>query len=205
MKQPQPSPPRVKSTVSEAETRLSSDEKPKKQLANASRIAPEKYSKLTAVELDRLLWHQLLLNPQKYLDKKFLKPDAMREINFDPVEKRLPVPKMVNKKTESRRRLEVELEERNRPNVFTYSPDDRKIKTRAPLVTIPKGRRGDRTPSPDRRRPLNVSQKLTKRQPAEVTIAPEHSITERQIEREVEAMRLGPATYSANYQLVEPR
>ena len=67
------------------------------------------------------------------------------------------MPKIVNKKTESRRRLEVELELWNRPSVFSYSPDDRKVKARAPLVTIPKGRRGDRTPSPDRRRPLNVS------------------------------------------------
>ena len=62
MKQPQASPVRIKSSVSEAETRLSSDEKPKKP-AKAPRIAPEKYSKLTSVELDRLLWHQLLLNP----------------------------------------------------------------------------------------------------------------------------------------------
>lgn len=160
---------------------------------------------MTAAELDRLLWHQLLLNPHKYLDKKFLKPDALRQINFDPVEKRLPVPKIVNKKTESRRRLEVELEERNRPSVFTYSPDDRKVKTRVPLITIPKGRRGDRTPSPDRRKPLNLNQKLTKKQAMQVTIAPEHTVTERQIEKEVDAMRLGPATYSVSHLLVEPR
>jgi len=46
-----------------------------------------------------------------------------------------------------------------KPHVGTYSPDDRNIKDKVPLYTIPKGRRGDRTPSPDRKKPLLVSYK----------------------------------------------
>jgi hypothetical protein len=79
------------------------------------------------------------------------------------VEKRVPGPNFVAKKNESRMRLENELEERYRPNVHTYSPDDRKVKNRLPLYTIPKGRKGDKTPSPDRKKALYVSDKFTKK------------------------------------------
>ena len=115
-------------------------------------IAPEKYSRLTGEELERLLWYQLQRNPQLYLDKKFLKicGPGLEQVNYQVVEKNPRAPKIVNKKTVPRMLLEKELEQRQRPNVFTYSPDDRKLKYRLPLYTIPRGRRGDRTPSPDR-------------------------------------------------------
>ena len=62
--------------------------------------------------------------------------------------------------------------------MFTYSPDDRKVKNRLPLYTVPKGRRGDRTPSPDRMKVLFVDTKLTKRNVRKVGILPEHNVTE---------------------------
>ena len=83
----------------------------------------------------------------------------MKTAKFNLVEKKVTGPKITNKKTERRNLLEKELEERYRPTVYTYSPDDRKIKTKIPIYTIPKGRKGDRTPSPDRRKALYVSLK----------------------------------------------
>lgn len=143
-------------SVSEAETRATSAEK--KQ--GGYSIAPTKYSTLSQIELERLLWHQLFKNPSLYIDKKKLSKGKGTEIsvpNFAPTEKRMPVFKIVNKKNESRLKLECELDQRNKPNVCTYSPDDRKTKTRLPLFTFPKGHRGTKTPSPDKQKPLHVS------------------------------------------------
>lgn len=91
------------------------------------------------------------------MDSKFLaKQKTANEVKFTLVEKRAPGPKFVVKKTMPKNALEKELEERYRPNVHTYSPDDRKVKQRLPLYTFPKGRKGERTPSPDRRKALFV-------------------------------------------------
>ena len=54
------------------------------------------------------------------------------------------------------------MEEWMRPNIFTYSPDDRKVKDKAPMFTFKTSKR-ERTPSPDRRKALYVSDKLTKK------------------------------------------
>ena len=71
-------------------------------------------------------------------------------ITFKAIDKNPRVTKIVNKMTVSKNVIEKELEIRQKPNIYTYSPDDRNIKTRLPLYTVPRGRRGDRTPSPDR-------------------------------------------------------
>ena len=70
---------------------------------------------------------------------------------------------MVAKKTVSKLALEKDLELRYRPNVHTYSPDDRKVKNKLPIFTFAKGKKGEKTPSPDRRKALYVNDKVTKR------------------------------------------
>jgi hypothetical protein len=102
----------------------------------------------------------------------------MEKVSFSIIDKKLHGIKIVSKKNQSRKKFENEMEERNRPNVFTYSPDDRKIKNKLPLYTIPKGKRGDRTPSPDRRKALIIDMKLTKKNNRKVAILPEHDITD---------------------------
>lgn len=114
-------------------------------------------------------------NPHLYLQKKSLarvNDSSTRDVSFKPVEKRVAGPIMTNKKHESRMKLEEEILELRRPHVSTYSPDDRKVKTQLPLYTIPKARRGDRTPSPDKQKPLFVSTKLTKKDARKVAILP---------------------------------
>lgn len=78
--------------------------------------------------------------------------------NYAAVEKNVPGVKLVNKKHQSVLVLEKELEERRRPTIYTYSPDDRKVKQSLPLYTFAKTKRGDRTPSPDRRKALIVDE-----------------------------------------------
>jgi hypothetical protein len=102
----------------------------------------------------------------------------MEKVSFSIIDKKLHGIKIVSKKNQSRRKFENEMEERNRPNVFTYSPDDRKIKNKLPLYTIPKGKKGDRSPSPDRRKALIIDMKLTKKNNRKVAILPEHDITD---------------------------
>lgn len=51
---------------------------------------------------------------------------------------------------------------------------------------MPKGRRGDRTPSPDRRKMLIVDLKVTKKNARKVAILPEHNVTDKQLLRELE-------------------
>jgi hypothetical protein len=103
----------------------------------------------------------------------------MEQVSYKAVEKNPRAPKIIDKKTQPRMALEKELEKRYRPNVFTYSPDDRKVKNRLPLYTMPKGRRGDRTPSPDRRKMLIVDLKVTKKNARKVAILPEHNINDK--------------------------
>ena len=129
----------------------------------------------------------------------------MEKVSFSIIDKKLHGIKMVSKKNQSRRKFENEMEERNRPNVFTYSPDDRKIKNKLPLYTIPKGKKGDRTPSPDRRKALIIDMKLTKKNNRKVAILPEHDITDNQLLKEYEETRRGPATYKPSFKIVEPR
>ncbi len=144
-------------------------------------IAPLKYSHMSTEDLEKLLWNKILLNPQIFINNRFLmkKGPGMEKISYTVIDKNLHGVKMINKKNQSRRRFEEEMEERNRPNVFTYSPDDRKIKNRLPLYTIPKGKKGDRTPSPDRRKALIIDFKLTKKNARKVAILPEHNITDK--------------------------
>jgi hypothetical protein len=75
-------------------------------------IAPEKYSRLTREELERLLWYQLQRNPQLYLEKKFLKVcgPGLEQVNYQVVEKNPRAPKFINKKTVPRMLLEKELD-----------------------------------------------------------------------------------------------
>jgi hypothetical protein len=129
----------------------------------------------------------------------------MEQVKYDVIEKNPRGPKIVNKVTIPRNMLEKELEVRYRPNVFTYSPDDRKVKNRLPLYTMPRGRRGDRTPSPDRRKALIVDLKLTKKNSRKVAILPEHRVTDAQLLKELEKAKLGPSSYEPAFELVEPR
>jgi hypothetical protein len=43
----------------------------------------------------------------------------------------------------------------NKPNVYTYSPDDRKVRNELPRIIFAKARK-QRTPTPDRRKALNI-------------------------------------------------
>lgn len=79
------------------------------------------------------------------------------------------------------------------------------MKTKLPIFSFPKGKKGERTPSPDRKKSLNVSLKLTKKGARQVAILPEHDVTEGQIRKEFELTRVGPATYEVTHDLVEPR
>ena len=47
--------------------------------------------------------------------------------------------------------------------MFTYSPDDRKVKSKIPLYSFAKSKKFERTPSPDRRKAIFVSDKFTKK------------------------------------------
>ena len=58
--------------------------------------------------------------------------------------------------------------------MFTYSPDDRKVKQKIPLFSFPKSKKFERTPSPDRRKALFVSDEFTKKNMPKIAILPEH-------------------------------
>ena len=61
--------------------------------------------------------------------------------------------------------------------MFTYSPDDRVVKSKLPLFTFAKGKK-ERTPSPDRRKALYVDLKWTKKRANQIAIMPEHELTD---------------------------
>ena len=73
--------------------------------------------------------------------------------------------------------MEKELEKRNRPNVFTYSPDDRKVKNVLPLYTFSKAKK-EKTPSPDRRKALIIDESQIRKRVPKIAILPEHEVTD---------------------------
>ncbi len=101
--------------------------------------------------------------------------------------------------------LEKELEELRRPTVYTYEPDDKKVKTQLPLFTFGKSKKGERTPSPDRRRALIVDESQIRKRVPQVAILPEHEITDSELLKEFEKTRLGPQTYKVSYNMTERR
>jgi len=53
-----------------------------------------------------------------------------------------------------------------------------------PLYSFSKGHKGERTPSPDRKKALYVSDKLTKKNSRKVAILPEHNVLESELLKE---------------------
>ena len=117
----------------------------------------------------------------------------------------MPGPKIVNKKNESKLAVEKALEERRRPDIYTYSPDDRKVKSNLPLYTFPKSKKGERTPSPDRRKALIIDESQVRKRMPQIAILPEHNVLDSELLKEFEKTRLGPATYKVSYNQVERR
>ena len=116
-------------------------EEPKKKTGVS--IAPIQYSKLTDLELERVIRYELKKNP--HLIKRH---GRILNVKYDVVEKNVHGPKIVNKKHVSKLRVEDEWYEQRRPNVFTYSPDDKKVRAKLPEFTFKKARK-ERTPSPN--------------------------------------------------------
>lgn len=90
---------------------------------------------------------------------------------YNVIEKNVHGVKIVSKRTESILKAEKEWEEMRRPNVFTYHNDDSVLKPRLPEFTFAKTVR-DRTPSPDRRRSLNVDISAVKKKTKSTKIMP---------------------------------
>jgi hypothetical protein len=130
-------------------------------------IAPLKYAKLTDKELERVIRNELKKYP--YLIKRHI---ILTNPKYDVIEKNVHGPK-ISKKNESRLAIEKELEEMKKPNVFTYHYSDKKIKEKYPEFSFSKQKR-DRTPSPDRRKPLHAKLDLVKRRSLSIRILPQH-------------------------------
>ena len=92
-----------------------------------------RYAKLTDVELERVIRSEMVKYP--YLVKR-----RKVELNpkYDVIDKNIHGVKIVNKKNQSVLKIEEELQAMRRPNVFTYSPDDRKVKTKLPFWSFAK-------------------------------------------------------------------
>jgi hypothetical protein len=132
------------------------------------------------------------------------KPTSLLNPKYNIIEKNIHVKKIVNKKNESKLKLEKELMESRRPNVFTYAYSDKKIKEKKPDYTFTKADR-ERAPSPDMRKALNVKLEFVKKRSKSIKILPEHKYTNSEIERELEKKKLGPATYEVEFTLTERR
>ena len=89
--------------------------------------------------------------------------------------------------------------------MFTYSPDDRKVKTKLPNYTFAKGKRQERTPSPDRRKALIIDERHTRKHTPKIAILPEHQVKDTELLKEYEKTRLGPGTYKVSYNRTERR
>lgn len=57
----------------------------------------------------------------------------------------------------------------------------------------------------DKRQPLDINYDQTKKVAPAVSIAPEHFVTTSEMMREIEKMRLGPASHDPNFKLTERR
>lgn len=85
-------------SVSEAETRVSSAERVPKRTSYAISIAPKPYSKLTEVQLERLLWYQLLRDPTLLLKHKDLAKQKSSNVKYSVVDKNVHVSRFVKMK-----------------------------------------------------------------------------------------------------------
>jgi hypothetical protein len=94
--------------------------------------------------------------------------------------------------------------EAKRPNVFTYSYSDKKIKEKKPEYTFAKGER-ERASSPDMRKALNIKLDFSKKRSRSVRFLPEHRLTDTEINKELEKKKLGPSTYEVEFTLTERR
>jgi len=72
--------------------------------------------------------------------------------------------------------IEKELEELRKPNALTYSPDDKKVRNRLPLFSFGKAKKGEKTPSPDRRKALIVDESQVRKKVPVIAILPEHKV-----------------------------
>ena len=57
----------------------------------------------------------------------------------------------------------------------------------------------------DTKKPLDVNYDFTKKQAPQISIKPEHFTTTSEMIREIEAMKLGPASHDPNFKLTEKR
>ena len=83
------------------------------------------------------------------------------------------------------------------PNTYEPSKDLNRLNVRY--------KRGERTPSPDFRRPINPNINAVRKNVAEVKIAPEHEITLGEILKDYEKTKNGPGKYYPSHKLVEER
>ena len=144
-----------------------------------------------------MIRNQLKKNP--YLIKRHI---IFNQPKFDVIEKNVHGVKIIDKKHESKLKVEQDWQKQNRPNVHTYSPDDTKVKTKFPQFTFKRARK-ERTPSPDRRRALNVVLTQVKKRTKAPKILPKHTVPDTAIEKELEGIRLGPGAYKVRHRLTE--
>ncbi|CDW74037.1 UNKNOWN [Stylonychia lemnae] len=197
---PKFSPSKESDRLSEVSTQASEAAYLQKKQKQGISIAPIPLSKLSDFELERYLRFMLRKNPHLVKQRQIY-----HNPSFAAVEKRVPGPKIVSKKNQSVLAIERALEERRRPNVYTYSPDDRKVKSKLPLYTFPKSKKGERTPSPDRRKALIIDESQIRNRVPQIAILPEHNIRDSELLKEYEKTRLGPTSYKVSYNLTERR
>ena len=114
-----------------------------------SRIAP--LSTCSDLELDRMIRAQWRNNRHLFSE------NTISQISFSAVEKAVPGPKIVTKKTESKLKDRKDWEEAHKPSVGTYHIDDSITRADQKAPVFPKGPKMERDASPDFKRPLNVN------------------------------------------------
>eukprot|EP00347_Sterkiella_histriomuscorum_P001067 403373456 len=185
---------------SEVSTQASEFSDSKKKIRQGITIAPIPFSKLSDQELERYLRMEIKKNPHLIKRKlTFINP------NYSAIERNIPGPKIVNKKTVNIQAFERDLEEWRRPNVFTYSPDGRKVKQSLPLYSFAKSSKFERTPSPDRRKALIIDESQVRKRVPKIAILPEHEVKDSELLKEFEKTRLGPASYKVSFIQTERR
>lgn len=128
------------------------------------------------------------------------------DVKYSVVDKNLHGTKIEKPKTVAKNWIDKEVEKAFGPSAVTYAREkDEPLHEQKPTWTFAKGAMRERTPSPDFKRPIDPSYKLTKKAVPEVGINREHQLPESVIDRELEAMRVGPANYEPEFKLTEQR
>lgn len=128
------------------------------------------------------------------------------DVKYSVIDKNLHGTKIEKPKTVAKNWVDKEVEKAFGPSAVTYQKEnDEALHEKKPTWTFAKGAMRERTPSPDFKRPLDPSYKLTKKNAPEIGINREHVLPESVIDRELEAMRVGPANYEPEFKLTEAR